>query len=251
MRMLAIFLLLCPFAFAGGAQRAITFSSVDDVLPHFVFSGSWNTSVTFVNFGHDPVEFPLEFFRDDGTPMMVPIADVGLFSRLDVGIAAHGSVTFETDGDPNVPTEQGWVKVDLSCCNNVTGLAVFRQRIGDRESEAVVPLASSLSTQSGMIFDNTAGFITGVAMVNTSAVSVATITIAFRQEDGARIHLDQFTLDPREHRAFALPNEYPETRESKGTMEFLAHGGGLALLGLRFSPRGSFTSFHSFDQTLP
>lgn len=247
MRTLSGLLLLCLSAFAGGSGRYISFSPAEDVIPHLVFGDTWNTAVTLVNLSQEEAKVPVEFFQQDGEPMLVPIADLGIFEELEVTIPPHGSITFETAGDANEPTTQGWAKLDLTCCQEVTGLAVFRQSVRDRESEAVVPFANSESIRSGLIFDNTEGFVTGMAMVNPSGTTFSTVTMAFRLEDGSRVHLDQFTMDPREHRAFALTTAFPQTRDKKGVIEILAHGGGIALLGLRFSPRGPFTSFHSFE----
>ncbi|MCP5110967.1 MAG: hypothetical protein GY953_09045 [bacterium] len=247
MRILSSFLLLCVSVFAGGGGRYVSFSSAEDVIPHLVFGDTWNTSVTLVNLSHEEAQVPVKFFQQDGEPMLVPIADVGIFSELNVTIAAHGSTTFQTVGESTEPPAQGWAKLDLTCCQEITGLAVFQQSIGGQDSEAVVPFASSQATRAGMIFDNTAGFVTGMAMVNPSETSVSTVTMNFRLEDGSRIHLDQLILDPGEHRAFALNAAFPQTGDRRGTIEFLAHGGGIALLGLRFSPRGIFTSFHSFE----
>ena len=247
MRILSSFLMFCVCVFASGSGRYVGFSSADDVIPHLVFGDTWNTAVTLVNLSNEEAEVPVEFFQQDGEPMLVPIADVGIFSELKVTIPAHGSVTFQTVGLSTDSPTQGWAKLDLTCCQEITGLAVFQQSIAGRDSEAVVPFASSAADRSGMVFDNTEGFVTGVAMVNPSETSVSTVTMNFRLEDGRRIHLDQFIMDPREHRAFALNAAFPQTRNRKGTIEFIAHGGGIALLGLRFSPRGTFTSFHSFE----
>ncbi len=247
MRSLAVLLLFTSSLVAAGNINRVGFDQSYDVLPHIVFGGTWVTSITLVNMGHEPVQVPVSFFGSDGEPVEVPIVNVGSFSELTVGIAAHGGVTLITENLPNRPNVEGWAKLDLTCCAAVSGLAIFRQRTDRNDSEAVVPLSSSLTVNSTLIFDNKDGFITGIAMVNPSETSVATITANFRKADGTRIHLDQFMMNPREHRAFALPNQYPQTEDLDGTIEFLSFGGTISILGLRFSPAGSFTSMHTLD----
>jgi hypothetical protein len=246
-RSLVLLFILTSSLVAGGIRNNVGFDQSYDVLPHIVFGGTWVTTITLVNMGHEPVQVPISFFGEDGEPLEVPIQDVGAYSELTVGIAAHGGISLLTENHSSEPEVEGWVKLDLTCCTAVSGMAIFRQRTNRNDSEAVVPLSSSVAVSSTMIFDNTDGFITGLAMVNPSETSVATITANFRRADGTRIYLDQFTMNPREHRAVALPDAYPQTKNLDGTIEFLSYGGTVALLGLRFSPGGAFTSMHSLD----
>jgi hypothetical protein len=69
------------------------------------------------------------------------------------------------------------------------------------------------------------------------------IPVAFYDGNGTRFHLDQFTLAPLQHEAYALAEKWPLTRDRAGTAVFQISWGA-AVLGLRFNPTGPFTSTH-------
>ena len=84
-------------------------------------------------------------------------------------------------------------------------------------------------------FDNTAGFVTGVAFANTS-IPMASITVTAWDDSGARITSQAIPVAESGHTSFVLPSQFPLTAGKRGiraASEF--GGGGLAGLGLRFS----------------
>jgi len=99
--------------------------------------------------------------------------------------------------------------------------------------------ASVSGTQSGgnvfLPFDNTLGYVTGVAISNANLTQPVTITAVFTSDTGTQ-SLATITLPPHGHAAFVLPAAYPATAATRGSMRFLPSSPDIAVVGLRFSP---------------
>jgi hypothetical protein len=89
-------------------------------------------------------------------------------------------------------------------------------------------------------YDNAAGFVMGVALANLST-SFASVTVTMLDDSGNQLGTQFISIAGSGHMAFVLPNQFPLTAGKRGIVKFQA-AGGLAGLGLRFSPFGTFTS---------
>lgn len=225
----------------------VSVSALDKVIPQFVFGGGWNTSVTLVNLGLDFLTMRGDFYTSEGQPMIVPIAGRGRVQAMELRIPVGGTLTFETE-EGDLTTQQGWMLLDIPAGARLTGLAVFRRRVPGRpESEAVVPLCKAMNMRTVVAYDNLQGFNTGVAVVNPSRTTTANIAVIVRDQEGNRLFVGRFTLPPLNHTAFVAAEEFTQSKERRGILEFIADTGEVAALGLRFNPSGTFTSFHAFD----
>jgi hypothetical protein len=82
----------------------------------------------------------------------------------------------------------------------------------------------------------------GVALANLSTSS-ATITATMWDDSGTLLGSQGITVAGSGHTSFELPNRLPLTAAKRGVVRFQSNvAGGLAGLGLRFSPFGTFTS---------
>jgi hypothetical protein len=156
------------------------------------------------------------------------------------------SISFQTEDGPGIAAASGWAVFEPSDAK-VQGLAVFRQRVpGRNDVEATVPTDNQLHQKQYMVFDNTEGFVMGVALANPSPLHTLRINAHFYDQNGKEFHSEIFTMGTRTHTAFTLPDRFPETAGKKGSLLFEATTTrvGPAVLGLRFSPNGSFTSVH-------
>ena len=126
------------------------------------------------------------------------------------------------------------------------GYAIFRfTPSSGPPSEGTVPLQAPAASALTLPYDNTAGFTMGVALANLDAAS-AEITATVWDESGNPLGQQKFTLAPNGHRAFVLAAELAATAGKRGVVRFQsAAPAGLAGLGLRFSPGGTFTSVPS------
>jgi hypothetical protein len=80
----------------------------------------------------------------------------------------------------------------------------------------------------------------GVALANLSS-SLASVTVTMWDDIGNQLGTQFISIAGNGHTAFVLPNQFPLTVGKRGIVKFQATGG-IAGLGLRFSPFGTFTS---------
>jgi hypothetical protein len=130
----------------------------------------------------------------------------------------------------------------LSATTGMSGFAVFRQKIGRDEQEAVVPLETRDPQGFVIWFDNTSGYSTGVAIANTTPQPAA-IAVQLRDDAGRSLGAPPLSLPAYGHISFDLAQTYRVTAGIRGTVEFRKpEFGEISVLGLRFNPQGSFTT---------
>ena len=92
-------------------------------------------------------------------------------------------------------------------------------------------------------YDNSNGFQTGIAVTNQSPYSPADLTLVLRDEAGNTLSTESLSLPVRGHTSFSIGDKYSALSGRRGTVEVRSSSGGrVNVLGLRFSPFGSFTS---------
>jgi hypothetical protein len=211
------------------------------ILPQFAFGGGWYSAVYFTNIGASAVSFPVSFTADNGTPLTVPS-----LSGSSVTLSLNPGATALIEA-PNVgPLTQGYVSVALP--GGVVGYGVFRQSASGRfDQEAVVPLSSTSSTTSTLIWDDTS-YTTSVAIVNPSSLAT-TVTIVVRDSLGGTIGTTAVPLAANSK--FASPlRDLPglgAMTGNRGAADFTVSTGNIAVLGLRFAG-SAFTSIPTADR---
>jgi hypothetical protein len=235
---------------ATGVQRTIldgvTVASTSGpltpiVLPQLAFGGGWYTALYFTNTSTIPASFTVSFIGNDGNSLTIPALGG---SSVTVNLAARGTALIEA---PNVGSlAQGYVSAVLP--PGVTGYGVFRaSNPGVNDQEAVVPLSGATATVSTLLFDDT-NYVTGVAIVNLASVST-TISVFARDAQGNTIGTSNIPLAPRAKTAMVLKDLPGLSRVSgsRGSVDFTANIGTLAVLGLRFNGL-AFTSIPTSDK---
>src|SRR5262249_23051941 len=216
-------------------------------MAHLASAGFWKTIITLVNTGTVASQARLNFFDDNGNPLPLPLIfpqispDAQLpVPSLDRTLGPGATLTIESTGPDFQTVQRGWAQLLTS--GNITGFAVFRQSLGANQHEAVVPLETRNAGSYVLAFDNTAGFVTGVAVANTSAQS-AFIAVIIRDENGTVLQSNTVPLPPLGHTSFNLTDRFPVTAVRRGLVEFQTPaGGGISVLGLRFNPAGTFST---------
>ena len=209
--------------------------AASSVLPQFAFGGGWYSALYFTNTGNSRVSFPVNFMSDIGASLNVP--SVGGASTT-VNLSSRGTAIIEAAnaGDLN----QGYVSFSLPA--GVEAYGIFRSSsTGRPDQEAVVPVASALSTTSTLIWDET-DFTTAVAIVNPSSLAT-TVTIAVRDTNGLVIGTCSVALPAKSKVAAALKT-FPglgAMSGNRGSADFTVASGTVAVLGLRFGG-AAFTS---------
>ncbi len=237
---------------ADDGKRDVWLMTSDDVLPQVADGFDWKTSITLVNMDAAPAQYKLEFYQSGGQRWTLDFVGLGLRDTITGTLPVNGSVVIQTAGtSPTV--SQGFAILTRPDYKDVNGYGIFRQRIPGRayDFEAVVPFSSEFDDDYVLPFDNTQGYDTSMAICNPSDYSTQTVTVAFYDQQGTRFHLDQFTLNPMEHRAYAMKVNWPQTADKKGLAVFQVGGAvvpGAPVLGLRFNWTGPFTSTHALSR---
>lgn len=218
------------------------------------FGGCWQTTFTLINLNtQNAASVTLSFFGDNGLPLNAPIQGVGNMTSYTFAIPANGAQNVVLAGsDPNFT--QGWATMSSAGGLSVRGQGTFRcQAQGKPAFEAVVPLDSPGST--GCIipfppssdpvvlvpFDNTAGYVTSLALANTTTGALA-VPIEFDDQAGASLAAGTLNLTAMQHTAFVSTTNYPALQGKKGILRIHASAATLTILGLLSNPSGAFTS---------
>lgn len=151
------------------------------------------------------------------------------------------TLLIESEAATTSATVVGWVEVTSS--GPISGFAIFRSRGQDgKDAEGTAPLESGRTSSLVLPFDNTTGFATGVALVNSTTEAVI-INATIRDDNGAQLSLQAVALPAMGHTSFSVVDRFSATSGRRGIIEFEnTAGGAITGLGLRFSPFGSFTS---------
>jgi hypothetical protein len=235
------------FVFSGSQAQTIRVRSIKytaavvKILPQLAFGGGWYSALYFTNTGDSEASLQVSFIGNDGKPLRVEsIAG----SAVTVNLAPRGMALIEA---PNAGAlQQGYVSVLLP--SSVVGYGIFRSSAaGVPDQEAVVPLSGASATTCTLIWDDT-NFVTAVAIVNPSPVD-AIVTVTVRDPSGAFIGTSSVTLAAGNKTAVALRNLPGLERMpgNRGSADFVASSGSLAVLGLRFGVQ-AFTSIPTADR---
>jgi len=209
------------------------------VIGQIADGGTWQTSFTLTNKGTVAAQYTLRFWASNGSALALPVQGrTGRVTSIEGTILPGNTGTIVTGGLPEDATVVGWA--ELSSDGSVDGFAVFRQRVAGRADQEATVLLTRPSDRFLMAFDNTAGYTTGMTLVNTNATPLSGVTIRFRDEGGNILSTTTASLNPRGHSAFVLTDVLPATANRRGLIEVI--GTAMTGLGLRFTAAGSFTT---------
>jgi sugar lactone lactonase YvrE len=215
---------------------------------HLASGGGWKTTITLVNLSSSPVPARILFHADDGTALTLPLtvsqqraSQVVTASSLDRVINPNATLLIDTEAPQTSALLTGWA--DVLTSGPVNGFAIFREGSSNgTASEGTVPLQNQFQSTTILPYDNTGGFVMGVAIANLGASS-SSITATIWDDSGSQLGAQPIAIPANGHAAFVLPDKLPLTIGKRGVVVFQSAGGsGMTYLGLRFSPFGTFTS---------
>ena len=216
-------------------------------LAQVAVNGGWQTTFTLVNTGATAARATLKFFDDSGAPLTLPLTspssgELGPVATLTLPLAAGASVVIETQGGDAAPEVTGSAQLSVDD-GSVSDFAIFRYN--PTQQEAAVPPALSANSNV-LVFDNTNGLVTGVAVANPGAQPLSA-TVTARDQAGAVLGTGTIQLPAFGHRQFMLSDAqnggFAQTRNLRGTIEFTPPSGtSLAVLGIRATAAGVITS---------
>ena len=203
--------------------------------------------MTLVNTSASAVPVNVVFHGNDGGALTLPItttlqgsSQTNTTSSVSAIISPKATLLI-TVGGQSGPTAVGCA--DVLSSGSLCGYAIFRTNTPNSPvSEGTVPLQSQFPSTITLPYDNTAGFVTGVALANLST-SFANVTATMWNDSGNQLGTQTINIVGSGHTSFLLPSQLPLTAGKRGIVKFQsAATGGIAGLGLRASPFGTFTS---------
>ena len=214
-------------------------------IAHIATGNGWQTTFVLVNTFDFPEAFQLNFFADNGSPLMLPIgfpqtSVTDVASVVKQTLPANATLLIQTAGsatDPAPTVGSAQLTTNLS----VSGFVIYRY--APNNQEAAVPLETRTPSAYILAFDNTAGTATGVA-VNSVSSQAVNVPVVIRDDAGNLLVTDILSLAANGHAAFTLATDrYPETANIRGTIEFDTPAGGqIGALAFRIPAAHTFTT---------
>ena len=218
-------------------------SSGGGSITHVTYNGGFTSTFYLVNTDVSSARFTLSFFDNNGNPLLVPLLlpQTGAsmtIEALTYTLAGRAMLVVQTQGQNGLPALEG--SVELTAAGPISGFEIF-QSIAFRQ-EASVPLETRTPNSFVLVFDDTSGLTTGVALANVTN-SPANVTVTLRDNTGALLQTGSVNLAAQGHVSFLLPNAYPITANLRGTAEFVVPASGqISVIGLRAKSDGTLTT---------
>jgi len=213
-------------------------------IPHIADGAGWTTTFAIENLDTTPVNYAFNFWDDNGSQLPIQLLNADGTGAVTSGTLPIGAIRFAQSPGISASLLEGWAEAASS--GKIGVLALFKYSApGVPDSQGSVIGTTSTSTIS-MPYDNTQGYIMGLALANSNPTQPLTIGLTFVTDYGAQTS-GQLTLPAHGHTAFVLANNFPATAGTRGSIQFTAPSPDLTVLGERFTPSLSFTTLGTFQ----
>jgi hypothetical protein len=222
----------------GGALTTLPVLASTDAaggaIAHATYNGGFTSTFYFVNTGLSSAQLALSFYDDAGNPLTVPLrlpqtSTNAKSAVLTQTLTAGAMLAVETVSDDGAASIVGSAR--LTTDGSVSGFEVFRWTTFGQE--ASVPLETRTPASFVLVFDDTHGLTTGVALSN-AATSGVNVAVKIYDDAGNLLQTTSANVAGKGHTSFLLPSNYPLTANKRGMVEFVVPAGGqIALIGLR------------------
>ena len=221
----------------------------DQIFPYLSDGNGWSTNFVFTNLDRHSIVVHLEFSADDGSFLRLPVNGIGTTDAVDITIATGGSFSLRTAGAAANRTT-GYAFTEAKNLTDLySGYAVVRNVAnGLPDLEFTVPLAPIDENFFTLAFDNTNGYATFAALINSSVDKDANVVATIQDQDGNVLSTDRITVAPFGRFQFNLADRYPQADKIVGTIAFSASGTQFVTgIGLRSGPNQSLTVIPPFS----
>lgn len=212
-------------------------------MAHIVSGGGWSTTLWLVNPSLTvPAQLRLNLFSDTGNPLASSLnfpqnpsaSGPEIASTIDRTLAPGALLIVQmlssTDAQSAV---EGWAQVLSNA--PIGGSATFRFTAGSLDHLALVPLETRNAAAYLIPFDNTGGFVAGIAIAS-GVIQAGSVGVTIRDDTGAVLLATTRPLTGFGHTAFVLPTDYPVAAGKRGTVEFdIPLGGRISVLGIQYN----------------
>ena len=136
-------------------------------ITHVAYNGGWTSVFYLVNTGDASAQFTLSFFDENGIALPVPLSlpqsgTTITTSALTRTLAAGAMLVVNTQAQDALAVVVG--SAQLTTTGNISGFEIFRWTTFGQE--ASVPLETRTPNSFVLVFDDTNGLTTGVALAN-------------------------------------------------------------------------------------
>jgi len=210
----------------------------------FPTGGGWNTSITLVNTGTSAVAVRLVIRTEDGSALAVPLTvtqqgTVQTLTASTLDAVVNPNATLHVvSASQSAAAVGGWV--NLLTSGAINGFAIFTYTGTNPASEGTVPLQLQTSNTVDLPYDNTGGYVTGVALANLAATAV-TVNATIFDANGTQLGVQSVPLPANGHTSFLVNSQFSVTAGQQGLIQFQSSSS-LAGLGLRANPSLILTS---------
>ena len=233
---------------ASSGARSAYVQPTEKIIPHFATGAGWETEVVLVNLGTATLPFEQYFYDTAGASLPVTfrtIPDGNLITTAAASgsLVAGGMVSIRLfDQGGGLQTGWSYISYDATAAR-IGGYAIFRQRVAGRpDFEALVPLSAFDDDIFVLPFDNMNGFVTAMAILNPGVNYTTTVTATVLDRNANQTATYSLPLSPGQQRSFTLPDLFPATRNTIGTIVFEGTTNRLGALGFRFNSGGAFAT---------
>jgi hypothetical protein len=222
----------------SAVSRIVADSSRDQIIPYLFDGGGWSTNLILTNFESHTIQVQVEFWANDGSQLQLPVDGVGTGASLTANIAANGTASLRTSDFANSRIDGYAYVTAVNQGDRFAGYAVIKNiTSGLPNLEFTIPLAPLNENRFTLAFDNSNGYDTGVALVNSSQFS-ATVNIEVTDQYGNVLATDQVSIPPLGRVVnTSLSTQYPPLGGTVGSI-FFSTDPSLAVtgMGIRFGP---------------
>ncbi len=208
----------------------------------------WSTTIVLTNTTTANLTGALNFRTSitGGGGATVPwnLAFLENVSTSSFSIPAGSTIFMQTPGTAG-DVSQGYAA--LTADAGVEGYAIFTTRAAGKRQDGTAP-AVSASGRLLVPFDNAAGLVTALAIVNPND-GAKSVSVNLRTSDGATGPGASIDLPAQGHIAVVMPTLFPETAGKRGLAEFYVSSGTIAFIALRFSGSGAFASAPAYFES--
>lgn len=230
-----------------GSFRVIGGSATDSVqeysvFPQVAFGDAWETSFYFLNKGSSLVAFKVDLYDDSGGALQI---GSGIANTQTINLQGGGmaSLTLPRTG----PLRQGYAMTKLP--PTVVGYGVFKQSVvGREEKESSLLFQRGLNSTYSFVCDESQGFVTALSIANPNSTSIS-ILIEAIGENGSRLGSKLLTISAKGKIAFVITDLSTAGKRyilKVSNSNGVNSGSLFSILGLRFTPAGSFTAIPIF-----
>jgi hypothetical protein len=232
------------------------------ILPHVVDGvgggSGWTTQVVITNTGQQVEPWEVDFYSDSNQAMSFDFTGLGTTSYLAGSLNPGQSISYTTSGQTNGGAiTDGWGSLNSSSGQDIS---IYQVLIDSLPQFLFASSSSTLSSfgiggdssQPGAVipFDNTNGFIDGLAFTNPDSTnqysSGDTLAVTVYDSDYHQLGTHQVTVGPGNKVLVVMPTQWTETANQKGSLYIFPQGTNyspITPLALRFQYLSAAQSF--------